>query len=283
MTSGSGFTRLGQAEGLPKRAFLPRSGLPGAGAVGAGVFGPGRLAACGSGASGAGSDLSVYNWGHADEGKLYDQGLGTFAKSHGGIAVQDSVVPVTLWGDYVDKLVIEAADGKAPDLIDIAMEGTRLAASKNLLTPLSRYLGTGGAHALLARMPQVLKAAFTVGGKRYGVPNEWQTMAIYYNTKIFVQRRGPAPALDWRWDDFLRTAQKLAVGGVMGFGLPRGFFQLHPWWLTNGTYPVTADYSEPNLGYRDGPGRMGVATGGSFGVLDAWTVDGRAVINQGAE
>jgi multiple sugar transport system substrate-binding protein len=249
MTGDNGFIGSDNARGLSRRAFLRRSGLLGVGAVGAGTLGSGLLAACGStsGSSGSGSGLSVYNWGNADEGKLYDQTLNAFSKSHGGIAVQDSVVPVTLWGDYVDKLVIQVADGKSPDLINIAMEGTRLAASKSLLSPLGPYLGTGGVQSLLARMPPVLKTAFTVGGKLYGVPNGWQTMAIYYNTKIFAEHHIAPPDPDWTWDDFLQIAQRLTTGGVMGFGLPWGFFQLHPWWLTNGGYPVTADYTKPNL------------------------------------
>jgi multiple sugar transport system substrate-binding protein len=79
------------------------------------------------------------------------------------------------------------------------------------------------------------------------VPNGWQTMAIYYNTAIFAQHRIAAPGPDWTWDDFLGIAQQLTAAGVMGFGLPWGFFQLHPWWLTNGAYPVTADFAKPNL------------------------------------
>lgn len=232
---------------VSRRAFLRRTGLLGAGALAAGTIGPSLLAACSSSSGPSSGSLSVYNWGNADEATLYNKALAAFAKAHGNLAVQDSVVPVTLWGDYVDKLAIEVAGGKPPDLINIAMEGTRLAVSKNLLRPLDAYLGQGDIAKLMATVPEVLRTAFTVNGHVYGVPNGWQTMAIYYNTKIFAQHHEPPPSPDWTWDDFLATAQRLTGGSVLGFGLPWGFFQLAPWWLTNGAYPVTADYSEPDL------------------------------------
>lgn len=34
---------------------------------------------------------------------------------------------------------------------------------------------------------------------------------------------------------------------VYGFGLPWFNFAAHPWWMTNGAYPVTDDYSHSNL------------------------------------
>jgi ABC-type glycerol-3-phosphate transport system substrate-binding protein len=93
---------------LSRRRFLQLSAAAGAATAMAGAFGSSASATSRRGAV-SGSTLTVYNWGNPAEGKLYDQLLASYAKAHGNVAVQDSVVPVTLWGTYGDKLAIEVA------------------------------------------------------------------------------------------------------------------------------------------------------------------------------
>lgn len=204
------------------------------------------LAACG-GSPGGDDTLDVYNWGSADEAKVYDATFASFAADNGDVKVNDSVVPVTLWGDYVSKLATQIAGGSSPDLLNMAMEGTRLSVEKNLLEPLDDYVADSQIADLLEQMPPALIDAYTIDGTLYEIPNGWQTMAIYVNTDIFAAAGVPLPDPDWTWDDFLTAAQQLTGDGVMGFGLPWGFFQLQPWLYSNGGYPVTEDYSAPNL------------------------------------
>jgi multiple sugar transport system substrate-binding protein len=238
------------------RAPLPpapsRRGLLRAGAAGlAGLTAGAALSACGwTGAEGdRSSTLKVQNWGSADEARVYDATFSAFRKRYPGLKVSDSVVPVTLWGDYVSKLAVAMASGRSPDLLNMGMEGTRLSISRSMLTPLGPRLAASSTvfRERIAALPKALLAAYTVNGKLYAVPNGWQTMVIYCNPEIFAARNVPLPDPDWTWEEFLSTAQRLTARGVMGFGLPWGFFQLHPWWLTNGGYPVTDDYRQPNL------------------------------------
>ena len=76
-------------------------------------------------------------------------------------------------------------------------------------------------------------------------------MVIFYNTKMFKDAKIDPPKADWTWDDFLATAKKLTTGSgadqVYGFGIPFFNFGLHPWWFTNGTSLLNADWSESNL------------------------------------
>ena len=82
------------------------------------------LAGCAG--SGSSSDaLTVYNWGSADEAKVYDSVFTEFGAAN-GVTVEDNVVPVNAWGDYVSKLATQVASGNSPDLLNMAMEGTRL-------------------------------------------------------------------------------------------------------------------------------------------------------------
>lgn len=211
--------------------------------------------ACGSGgpqssnesSSGDSGTLDVYNWGSADEAKIYDETFAAFSTEHPGVTVNDTVVPVTLWGDYVAKLATQVSAGNSPDLLNMAMEGTRLSQEKGLLEPLDEYLDSGTAAELVEKMPQALKDAYTIDGKLYEIPNGWQTMVMYINTDVFAERGIPIPDEDWTWDEFLEIAKELTFDNTLGFGLPWGFFQLQPWLLTNDAYAVTDDYSAPNL------------------------------------
>jgi multiple sugar transport system substrate-binding protein len=76
-------------------------------------------------------------------------------------------------------------------------------------------------------------------------------MVIYYNTKMFKDAGIEPPKEDWTWDDFLAIAKQLTSGSgadaVYGFGIANFFFGLTPWFLTNGTYQLTDDWSDSNL------------------------------------
>ncbi|MFC0531386.1 ABC transporter substrate-binding protein [Phytohabitans kaempferiae] len=205
------------------------------------------LSGCGGDDASDSSRLRVYNWGSAEEGKVYDQAFDRFEAARSGITAENNITPVTSWADYADKLAVQIAGGSPPDLINMAVEGTRLAVDKKLLMPLGPVLGEGEVAGLLEKMPASLREAFTVDGELYAVPNGWQTMVIYCNTKMFADQGIPLPSPDWTWDDFLALAKRFTGGGTFGFGMPWGFFQLHPWWLTNGAYPVSDDYRESRL------------------------------------
>lgn len=196
--------------------------------------------------------LTTYNWGNPDEAKAYSDAFGRFKAVYPNVAVADNIAPVSSWSDYADKLVTQIAGGNPPDIINIAIEGLRLAVNKGLLLPLDDLIAADpDAKALVDKIPAQLKDGLSVDGKLYEIPNGSQTMVIHYNTKIFADAGVEPPKPDWTWDDFLATAKKLTTGEgaakTYGFGLPWFNFALHPWYLTNGTYPVTDDYAHSNL------------------------------------
>ena len=196
--------------------------------------------------------LKVYNWGNAQEAKVYEDAFARFRTAYPNVSVQNNIVPITSWSDYADKLVTEVAAGNAPDVINIAIEGVRLAASKGLLRPLNDLIASDPElAALVAKVPEALKAGLTIDGQLQVVPAGVQSMVIHYNTKLFKEAGLEPPKADWTWDDFLATAKALTKGEggdrVFGFGIPWFNFGMHPWYLTNGTYPVTDDYAHSNL------------------------------------
>lgn len=235
---------------ISRRKFLTSTAAL-AGAAGLASFGGLRLSAAAP-AKDVSAKLTTYNWGNPSEAKAYGEAFDRFRTLYPNVTVEDNIAPVSSWSDYADKLVTQIAGGNPPDIINIAIEGLRLAVSKNLLLPLDDLIAADPqAKALVDRIPAKLREALTVDGKLYEIPNGAQTMVIHYNTRIFREAGVEPPKPDWTWDDFLAIAKKLTTGQgdkkIYGYGLPWFNFALHPWYITNGTYPVTADYQHSNL------------------------------------
>mgnify|MGYP000288903146 CR=1 FL=1 len=196
--------------------------------------------------------LNTYNWGTPEEGAAYAKAFTRFADTHPGVTVNDNLIPLTTWSDYADGLVTQIAGGNVPDIINIAIEGVQLAVKKGLLEPLDDYIAASPkAQELLAKIPQQLKDALTVDGKLYEIPNGWQTMVIYYNKEVFDAAGVAYPADGWTWEDFLATSKALtSVEGdkkVFGYGMPWFNFAHYPWFLTNGSYPISDDGTASNM------------------------------------
>ncbi|ACZ43402.1 extracellular solute-binding protein family 1 [Thermobaculum terrenum ATCC BAA-798] len=69
------------------------------------------------------------------------------------------------------------------------------------------------------------------GSHMYAVPENIQTVALYYNQKMFDQAGIKYPDESWTWDDFLATAQKLTIrqgNKVVQWGVDPGVLQV--WW-----------------------------------------------------
>jgi multiple sugar transport system substrate-binding protein len=203
--------------------------------------------------SDTGGDLSIAAFGGDAENKMFGAAVERFKKKYPKANVKLNISAVASWGDYANKLTTQIAGGKVPDVIEIAIEGTRLFVSKGLMEPLDDYVkGDTAAQTLISDIAKPLLDGLSVDGKLYQIPQNWNNMVIYYNTKLFAAAKLEPPKADWTWDDFLSAAKTLTTGEgknkVYGLAVPwGGIFQLMPWWLTNGTYPLNADLTESNL------------------------------------
>ncbi|HWQ15213.1 MAG TPA: sugar ABC transporter substrate-binding protein [Roseiflexaceae bacterium] len=204
-------------------------------------------------ASGGGATtLKIFNFGGEADKVIYSAAYDRFKKNHPDVTIEDNFVPVTSWSEYTNKVVAQVAGGQAPDIINIAIEGTRLIVSKGLLMPLDDLLTNDpGGKELIADVDHALIDAFKVDGKVWQVPHSWNNMVIYYNTKMFQEAGIEPPKPEWTWQDFLTIAKQLTSGSggdqVFGFAIPNFNFGLTPWFLTNDTYQLTADWSDSNL------------------------------------
>jgi multiple sugar transport system substrate-binding protein len=195
--------------------------------------------------------LVLFDFGDANDKQVRDAAIARFNKRYPEVKVTDQFTPITSWPDYIDKLVTQVASGKAPDLIHIATEGALLTISKKLVIPLDEFTNSDTGKDLLAEIDPALLKCVTVEGKLYLLPEAWNNMMIYYNTKVFKEAGVSRPADDWTWDDFLALAKRLTSGEGpskrFGFGIPYFNFGLTPFWYSNGTSVLKDNLRESNL------------------------------------
>jgi multiple sugar transport system substrate-binding protein len=201
--------------------------------------------------AGTKAELVLFDFGDANDKQMRDVAIARFNKRYPSVKVTDQFTPITSWPDYIDKLVTQIASGKAPDLIHIATEGALLTINKKLVIPLDEFTNSDAGKDLLTEIDPALLKGFTVEGKLYLLPEAWNNMMIYYNTKVFKEAGLARPPDDWTRDDFLALAKRLTTGEGptkrFGFGMPYFNFGLTPFWYSNGTSVLKDDLKESNL------------------------------------
>ncbi|MBA3948298.1 MAG: sugar ABC transporter substrate-binding protein [Herpetosiphonaceae bacterium] len=194
--------------------------------------------------------LTIFDFGGDAEKKIYGEAEARFKKRYPNVTITDNFTPVDTWSGYADKITTQIAGGQVPDIINVAIEGTRLLVKRGLLASIDELVSQDGKD-LIADVAKPLIDAFTVDGKLWQVPHSWNNMVIYYNTKMFQAAKIDPPKADWTWDQFLEIAKKLTTGSggnqVFGFAIPNFNFGLQPWFLTNGTTALTPDWTQSNL------------------------------------
>lgn len=198
--------------------------------------------------SSAGTKLSVLNWGSTEEEKIANDAINRFKVVNPDVEVEQTCVPVDSWSDFIQKWTVMITSGEAPDVINLGLEGAKMAVSNDLLLPLDDIVaGDPELLKLKGEYAPSLLEGFSDGGTLYGLPGGTQTMVMYFNKDIFDKKGVAYPKDGWTWDDFMETAKALTDKSVYGYGLSNSYFQLTPWWTTNSAYPVSEDYSKPTL------------------------------------
>ena len=143
--------------------------------------------------------------------------IDAFNASQDEIHVNASTVP---WGQYWDKLVTGLPAGSAPDIFAINALNVRDYAKNGYLLDISGLFEDGSVD--LSKFPQHVIDTHTVNGILWGIPKDFDSIAVFYNKDMFDAAGVEYPADDWTWDDFIATAKALtdADNGVYGAAIP---------------------------------------------------------------
>jgi multiple sugar transport system substrate-binding protein len=173
------------------------------------------LAGCSSESGDDGPVTLTYGvWGQDDAmRKVVD----AFEAKHPDIQVELQVNP---WTDYWTKLQVGAQGGTAPDAFWMLGDRFQTYASNGQLLQLDEAIQE--ANVDLGVYPKVLVDLFTLDGKHYGLPKDFDTIGLWYNKELFDAAGVTYPTAAWTWADVQAAAAKLTdkSTGVYGIAAP---------------------------------------------------------------
>ena len=194
--------------------------------------------------------LKLQSFGNEAQMGAINNAIARFNKKYPNIKVETNIDPIAGgWGDYVTKVLSQFNAGDPADVYGTAIETFRSFEARNLFLPLDDYIAKNPSYADFD--PALFKAS-GFQGKTYFVPIGWNNIMINYNRALFKDA-GVAFPKDWTWEEFRQAAIKLtkkdAAGNITQYGyeVPSQNFFIQPWFLSNGTSPLNADWTASNM------------------------------------
>ncbi|WP_172120973.1 extracellular solute-binding protein [Actinomyces faecalis] len=175
------------------------------------------LAACsdsGSDSKGSGSsdealspdtsaELTLAYW-DKNQTPTVEANIKSFNEKYPNIKITTSLAS---YKDYWTKLRTQAEGGTMPDVLWMNGPNIQLYATNDMLLPVE------DSSVDWSMYPQALVDLYTVDGKHYGIPKDFDTIGVFYNKKIFADAGVEEPTSDWTWDDFHAKAKAISEWG----------------------------------------------------------------------
>lgn len=142
---------------------------------------PLAAAACGGGSGSAGDTAAIDYWlWDSNQQPAYQQCADDFQKANPKITVKITQLG---WDDYWSKLTTGFVSGAAPDVFTDHLAKYGEFVNKHVILPIDDYVDKDKVD--LTQYEEGL-ADLWVGpdGKRYGLPKDWDTVAVFYNKKL---------------------------------------------------------------------------------------------------
>lgn len=140
--------------------------------------------------------------------------IAAFHKANPTINVK---VQTAAYADYFTKLKTQVAGGNAPDVFELNYENFVTYAKAGTLLDLNAQ---AKADKTFKKSVYFGKAydVFALGGKQYGLPEDYATTILMYNKDLFAQAGVATPKQNWDWSDEESAAEALKAK------LPAGTF-----------------------------------------------------------
>ncbi len=166
--------------------------------------------------------LKFYYWDENQKPGM-DLIISDFEKMNPDIQVKTTIIPNR---QYWTKIMTALPTSAGPDIfwLNGVNAGTYMASG--LVLNLQPFIDKEGLD--LSPFPQSLRDIYSYDGKTYGIPKDYDTIALVYYKPAFDEVGIPYPNADWTWDDLLEAAKKLTVRGADG-KVSRWGFIATPW------------------------------------------------------
>jgi multiple sugar transport system substrate-binding protein len=177
--------------------------------------------------------------------------IGRFNKKYPNVTVEVSIDPISSgWGDYVTKVLGQFNSGTQADVYGTAIETFQAFSSRGLWLPLNDFVAANTGFSDFA--PSLFEQGSYQGNINY-IPIGWNNIMINYRRDLFDKAGVAYPKRGWTWDEFREVAKALTVkdgsGNVTQFGyeVPGQNFFVQPWFFSNGTGVLNADWTASNM------------------------------------
>ncbi len=151
------------------------------------------------------AQLTLFYWDKSQTPTV-EANIAAFNQKYPKIKVTTSIAA---YRDYWTKLRTQAEGDQLPDVFWMNGPNIQLYASNKMLAPIGDLAGVDW-----AKYPKALVDLYTVGGVRYGVPKDYDTIACFVNKAIFAKAGVPVPTNGWTWQEHADAAKKIADSGA---------------------------------------------------------------------
>lgn len=166
------------------------------------------LAGCSSN-TGSGSDATAdhnlsasisYAFWDVNQKPAMEALIKDFNKEYPNITVTPQITP---YQNFFTKLQTQGSSKTLPDVFWMNGPNFQLYASNGMLEPIGSGIDP-------SNYPKALDGLYTWDGTQYGVPKDFDTIAVYYNKAVFDKAGVAYPTADWTWDDFHQKAKAIS-------------------------------------------------------------------------
>jgi len=154
-----------------------------------------------------------------------------------GVQVETTIIP---WAQYWTKLQTALPSENGPDVFWLNFSHAVDYYPANLVQEISSYVQRDNVD--MSKFPKFLVDMYSYNGKVYGLPKDYDTIALFYNKAIFDAKGVPYPTDNWTTRDLRSAAEKLTDGNIYGFiAAPDTQSMLDSWILSNGGTLISPD------------------------------------------
>ncbi|MBG6237757.1 multiple sugar transport system substrate-binding protein [Mycetocola sp. CAN_C7] len=169
--------------------------------------------------------------------------IADFTETYPNVTVS---VELTAYEQYFTKLQTQGSSGTLPDVFWMNGPNLQLFASNNLLAPLDPFVDADLIDP--ANYPEAMNDIYSLDGVQYGVPKDFDTIALLYNKAILERAGVELPTSEWTWDDYHAAAKtvsdKLGAEGIVGSAdSTRNQENVYPAIMSNGGTIIDGDTS----------------------------------------
>ncbi|MFD7711899.1 ABC transporter substrate-binding protein [Streptomyces sp. NPDC059785] len=224
------------------------------------------LVSCGGSGSGAAGGTTIDYWLWDDKQiPAYQECADAFHQANPDITVK---ITQTAWTQYWQNLTTQLTSGEAPDVWTNQSSYYPQFATTGQLLDLQPYVDRDKVD--VSAYQSGLADVWVKDGKRYGLPKDWDTMAVVYNTAMLKKQGVDTAQLDdltWDPDDggtLEKTIAKATVDTEGRNGLDPDFDKDHV--KTYGFLPEWADGAQGQNGW----GNLAAANGFTYLDKNPW-------------